>query len=102
MSETTHPGSRAWLSGVCQQAGFAPRILQDVELESDLMVFVANGLGVTLSRQPIKRLPHPGVVFRPLAPAAKADYWIAWHPANRSKSLHTYIDIVKKQAAAMR
>ena len=99
MSEETHPGSRDWLSGLCQQAGFVPRVLQDVDLESGLMTFVAEGLGVTLAREQIKNLPHPGVVFRPLVSAAKADYWIAWHRENRSKALGQYIEIVKKQAA---
>jgi DNA-binding transcriptional LysR family regulator len=102
MSEDTHPGSRAWLSGLCQQSGFTPRILQDVDLESGLMTFVAEGLGVTLAREQIKNLPHPGVVFRPLATAAKADYWIAWHRENRSKALLQYIEVVKKQAARRR
>ena len=51
MSEATHPGSRDWLSGICKPAGFAPRILQDVDLESGIMTFVAEGLGVTLARQ---------------------------------------------------
>src|ERR1051326_1618606 len=99
MSETTHPGSHAWLCSVCQKAGFTPRVLQEVEVESDLMLFVADGFGVTLSREQIKRLPHPGVVFRPLAVPVKADYWITWQPENRSKSLHVYMEIVKKQAA---
>ena len=99
MSEQTHPGSRDWLSGICQGAGFTPRILQDVDLESGLMTFVAEGLGVTLAREQIKNLPHPGVVFRPLASAAKADYWIAWHRENQSKALLQYIEVVKKQAA---
>lgn len=100
MSEQTHPGSRDWLAGLCQKAGFTPRILQDVELESGIMTFVAEGLGVTLAREQIKNLPHPGVVFRPLALAAKAEYWIVWHHENRSKALGQYIEIVKKQAAA--
>ena len=99
MSEQTHPGSRDWLSSLCEEAGFTPRILQDVDLESGLMTFVAEGLGVTLAREQIKNLPHPGVVFRPLITAAKADYWIAWHPDNRSKTLAQYIEVVKKQAA---
>jgi LysR family transcriptional regulator, benzoate and cis,cis-muconate-responsive activator of ben and cat genes len=99
MSEQTHPGSRDWLSGICQEAGFTPRILQDVDLESGLMTFVAEGLGVTLAREQIKNLPHPGVVFRPLAIAAKADSWIAWHRENHSKALLQYIEAVKKQAA---
>ena len=99
MSEQTHPGSRDWLSSLCREAGFTPRILQDVDLESGLMTFVAEGLGVTLAREQIKNLPHPGVVFRPLAIAAKADYWIAWHRENPSKVLMQYIEVVKKQAA---
>jgi DNA-binding transcriptional LysR family regulator len=102
MSETTHPGSHAWLREICQQAGFAPRVLQDVELESDLMIFVADGLGVTLAREQIRNLPHPGVVFRPLAPPVKSGYWIAWHQENRSKCLHTYIEIVKNLAVSLR
>jgi DNA-binding transcriptional LysR family regulator len=100
MSEETHPGSRAWLTGICELAGYTPRILQDVELETGIMTFVAEGLGVTLAREQIKKLQHPGVVFRPLQPPAKADYWIAWHRENRSKSLLQYIEIVKKEAPA--
>jgi DNA-binding transcriptional LysR family regulator len=98
MSEQTHPGSRAWMSDLCREAGFTPRILQDVDLESGLMTFVAEGLGVTLAREQIKELPHAGVVFRPLAASAKADYWIAWHRENRSKALGQYVEIVKKEA----
>jgi DNA-binding transcriptional LysR family regulator len=102
MSEQTHPGSRDWLSGLCQEAGYTPRILQDVELESGLMTFVAEGLGVTLAREQIKNLPHPDVVFRPLVMAAKAEYWIAWHRENHSKALGQYIEVVKKEAATRR
>ena len=102
MSEETHPGSRDWLSGLCQKAGFTPRILQDVELESGIMAFVAAGLGVTLARAQIKNMPHPGVVFRPLAASAKVEDWIAWHRDNRSKALLQYIEIVKKEGPAWR
>ncbi len=98
MSEETHPGSREWLSSLCEQASFKPRILQDVDLESGIMTFVAEGLGVTLAREQIKNLLHPGVVFRPLVTAAKADYWIAWHRENHAKALRQYIEIVKKAA----
>lgn len=101
MSEQSHPGSRDWLSSLCLEAGFTPRILQDVELESGLMTFVAEGLGVTLAREQIKNLPHPGVVFRPLAKAVQADYWIAWHRENRSRALGQCIEIVKKQAGML-
>jgi DNA-binding transcriptional LysR family regulator len=98
MSETTHPGSYDWLAGLCHEVGFTPRILQDVELESGIMTFVAEGLGVTLAREQIKKIPHPGVVFRPLALPLKAEYWIAWHRENRSKALLQYIEILRRQS----
>jgi DNA-binding transcriptional LysR family regulator len=102
LSEETHPGSHDWLCALCEEAGFTPRILQDVELEAGIMTFVAEGLGVTLARKQIKNLPHPGVVFRPLAMGAKADFWVAWHCNNRSKALAQFIEIVKKEALVRR
>ncbi|MEP6663774.1 MAG: LysR substrate-binding domain-containing protein [Verrucomicrobiota bacterium] len=100
MSEETHPGSQAWLFSLCQEAGFTPKIVQHVEAESDFMPFVAEGLGVTLVRGKIKKLPHPGVVFRPVEASAKVAYWIAWHGENRSNALRQYIEIVKKEVRA--
>src|SRR5512136_1818274 len=95
LSEKTHPGFRDWLNGTCRQAGFTPRVLQDAELETALMTFVAEGLGVTLAREHIRKLPHPGVTFRPLAPALKSDYCIAWNRSNDSRALQQYIEVVK-------
>jgi DNA-binding transcriptional LysR family regulator len=100
MWEETHPGSREWLADICKNAGFTPRIIQDVSIEAGIMTFVAEGLGVTLAREQIKKLSHAGVVFRPVIPPAQADYWIAWHKENHSQSLRKYIEIVKKEAPA--
>lgn len=101
MSEKTHPGFREWLYEICQPAGFTPRILQDAELEPALMTFVAQGLGVTLAREQIDRSPHPGVVFRPLAPPVKTDYCIAWNRTSESRALLQYIETVKHLAPAV-
>jgi DNA-binding transcriptional LysR family regulator len=95
MSETTHPGFREWLVQTCEPAGFTPRILQDAELEPALMRFVAEGLGVTLAREQIKHIPHPGVTFRPITPSVRAEYWIAWNRDNASSALRDYVQIVK-------
>jgi DNA-binding transcriptional LysR family regulator len=102
LSEKTHPGFRQWLDETCQPAGFAPRILQDAELEPALMTFVAEGLGVSLARERIKKLPHPGVAFRPLTPPVRSDYCIAWNRENDSRALQQYIEIVKGLAARAR
>jgi DNA-binding transcriptional LysR family regulator len=102
MSEKTHPGFRQWLHETCQPAGFIPRILQDAELEPALMTFVAEGLGVSLARERIKKLPHPGVTFRPLTPPVRSDYCIAWNRDNDSRALQEYIQIVKSLAPTTR
>lgn len=102
MSEKTNPGFRDWLNQTCQQAGFTPRVLQDAELEPALMTFVAEGLGVTLAREHIRKLPHPGVVLRPLVPPVKSDYCIAWNRGNDSRPLRQYIELVKRLAAPVR
>jgi DNA-binding transcriptional LysR family regulator len=99
LSERTHPGFRSWLTETCEQAGFTPRILQDAELEPALMTFVAEGLGVSLAREHIKRLPHPGVALRPLTPPVKSDYCIAWNRGNDSRALQQYVGIVKRLAS---
>jgi DNA-binding transcriptional LysR family regulator len=99
LSEKTHPGFRNWLSETCQPAGFTPRILQDAELEPALMTFVAEGLGVSLAREHLKKLPHPGVALRPLTPPVKSDYCIAWNRDNDSRALQQYIEIVKSLAS---
>jgi DNA-binding transcriptional LysR family regulator len=99
LSEKTHPGFRQWLNETCQPAGFIPRILQDAELEPALMTFVAEGLGASLARERIKKLPHPGVVFRPLSPRVRSDYCIAWNRDNDSRALQQCIEIIKGLAA---
>jgi len=99
MSEKTHPGFREWLDATCQQSGFTPRVLQDAELEPTLMAFVAEGLGVTLVRQHLKKQPHLGVVFRPLTPLVTSDYCIAWNRHNDSRALQQYVAIVKSLAS---
>jgi DNA-binding transcriptional LysR family regulator len=102
LSEKTHPGFRGWLEGTCQRAGFTPRVLQDAEMEPALMTFVAEGLGVTLAREYIKRLPHAGVALRPLVPQVMSDYCIAWNRNNDSRALQQYLQIVKSLAAHAR
>jgi DNA-binding transcriptional LysR family regulator len=96
MSERSHPGFRDWLVGACQPGGFTPRVIQDADLESALMHVVAQGMGITLARSQIRRLPHPGVVFRALVPRIETDHWIAWNQNNESPALAQYVGIVKK------
>lgn len=50
----------------CRRAGFAPRVVQEVQETSTLVVFVAAGLGVALVPEPVRALTIDGAVYRPL------------------------------------
>jgi len=98
MSEKTHPGFRQWLNEICRPGGFTPRILQDAEIESALMTFVAEGFGVTIAREQMKSLPHPGIAFRPLHPAVRTEYYVAWNRHNDSRALQQYLEVLRRLA----
>ncbi len=96
MSAKTYPGSHEWLTNACREAGFTPRILQDADREPAVIGFVAAGLGVALLQEQIKKLPHQGVIFRPLRRQLAADSWAVWNANNSSDCLKQYIQIVKQ------
>lgn len=51
----------------CQQAGFSPRVVQEVAETATLVALVAAGLGVALAPAPVRHLRVNGVTHRPLA-----------------------------------
>ncbi len=95
MSTKTHPGALAWLLETCERAGFSAKILQEADVETTAIRFVADGLGVALMPKQVAGLPHEGVVFRPLSPPLQRESIIAWRADNPSKPLKDYIQIVK-------
>ncbi len=99
MSAKTHPGTREWLLDLCQNAGFAAKILQEADVEPTALKFVAGGLGVALLPEQVVELPHEGVVFRPLSPPLKRESTVAWRADNPSAPLKEYIQIVKDLSA---
>jgi DNA-binding transcriptional LysR family regulator len=66
-----HPGhGRSVMSGLvltlCREAGFEPRVRQEVGETSTLVTFVAAGLGVALVPEPVAALGVAGATYRPL------------------------------------
>ncbi len=102
MSEQSYPGYRHWLEQTCHQAGFSPRVLQDVEIERSLFQCVAAGLGVALLPDSARKLPHPDVVFRKLASPVLTESCIAWKADNPSPALKAYVKIVSDRGTRMR
>jgi DNA-binding transcriptional LysR family regulator len=94
ISEQTYPGASREVMDSCARAGFRPRILQMVERGYTILGLVAGKCGVALLPEPLKALPHSGIVFRPLAEPPVADLFIAWRCKNLEPPLLELLDIV--------
>jgi DNA-binding transcriptional LysR family regulator len=84
ISEQNYPGAARVVLEACAQAGFRPRILQAAERGHTILGLVAGDCGVALLPEPLRALPHPGVVFRPLTQPPVGELYIAWKSARIS------------------
>jgi DNA-binding transcriptional LysR family regulator len=85
ISGKTYPGAARLVGEICQRAGFRPRIVQAAERGYTLLGLVASHCGISILPEPLKALPHPGVVFRPLQDSCEVDLFVAWDASRRSK-----------------
>jgi DNA-binding transcriptional LysR family regulator len=70
-----------YLRDCCVEAGFLPRISQQVVEAYSLTSLVAAGLGVALVPECVQALSRPGVVYRPLKEAVlRADVTMVYRP----------------------
>jgi DNA-binding transcriptional LysR family regulator len=102
MSETSYPGYRDWLVKACQRAAFAPKVLQDVDLERKMIQAVAAGLGIAIVPEQLKKLAHENVVFRPLDTVIVTEGCVAWRNENPSAALQAYVQIVEQAGSSIR
>jgi DNA-binding transcriptional LysR family regulator len=67
------------LTAICADAGFSPRIRQEVSETSTLVTLVAAGLGVAVVPAPTADLDVAGVTYRPLEPPTLGVDLVAAH-----------------------
>ena len=92
ISDQTYPGAARVVAEACRGAGFRPKTLQAVERGYTILGLVAGNCWVTLLPESLQALPHPGVVFRPLRAAPKADLFVAWQPGSESEATRAFLN----------
>jgi DNA-binding transcriptional LysR family regulator len=73
-------------------AGFTPRVVQRAQGVSNLLGFVAAGIGVTRLAQSASSIRRTGVVFVPLADD-RAETVVAWLPAREGPVQRNLLDV---------
>ena len=91
ISTETFPGASRHVTEACARAGFRPRILQMVERGYTILGLVAGNCGVALLPESLKALPHPGIIFRPLADPPVAELYLAWRKNSPKPLLQEFL-----------
>lgn len=80
----------------CAQAGFVPRILQQVAETSTLVAVIAAGLGVSIAPESVRHLRMNGVTYRPLrSPKVSVPLALAYHKDAIGPLVRRYIDTAR-------
>jgi DNA-binding transcriptional LysR family regulator len=99
-SRENSPHFRKWLTRLFEQAGFVPRVVQEVDRARTGVQYVAAGFGLSIFAEHISRLPAPGVTFLPLqGTRLKIRYGLAWRKAQVDEALERFITYTKEQFA---
>lgn len=94
ISEENYPGAARFITDACGRAGFRPRILQAAERGHTILGLVSGNCGVALLPDPLRALPHPGVVFRSLAEPPRGELYVAWLGARPSRWRDAFLEIL--------
>ena len=102
LSDTSFPGRREFLRSICQQAGFDPQIVSEVDSLSMMLGTVTTIGGVALIPGHASKMPHGGCVFVPLAaPVPTTELLLVLPKQEASKELITLTSLIAELAAQL-
>ncbi|MEU8032389.1 LysR family transcriptional regulator [Streptomyces sp. NPDC049099] len=87
------------ITGLCEEAGFTPRISQHAVEWQTVCALVETGLGVSLAPASIRRIRLKGVAFRRIDPGtARTRVAVAWRRNDRSPLVARLLTTIDQQA----
>lgn len=100
LSDAFFPGRREFLRSICQEAGFEPQIVNEVDSLSMMLGAVTAGEGVAVMPAHAGKLPHGGCVFVPLAaPVPLSELLLVLPKQEPSRELTTLTSLIAENAA---
>src|SRR5207253_5512481 len=89
--------------GLCNRAGFTPRVVNEADMMQTVLTLVAAGEGVTLVPACVSNLRGNGVVLRRVEPdTVRIPLVIVWPAGRESRALRSFLDLVREQAETIR
>ena len=89
--------------GLCNGAGFTPRVVNEADMMQTVLTLVAAGEGVTLVPACVSNLRGSGVVLRPVEPdTVRIPLVIVWPAGRESPTLGGFLELVRQHAETIR
>lgn len=83
--------------GLCQQAGFSPKVVQEAMQMQTIVSLVAGNIGVAIVPVSLQNMQRTGVIYKPLAePAPCAEVAVAWRSNDTSASVQQFLTIMQQ------
>ncbi|MCY1546221.1 LysR substrate binding domain protein [compost metagenome] len=83
----------------CQQQGFSPQIRLETHLQQTIVNLVAEGLGVSLVPDSMRRMQLSGAVFRPLRASPLIEQGVYWNSENSNPCLPGFLECASHLAS---
>ena len=99
-SREREPGFYEQVKRACQDAGFAPRVAQEVTEMQVGLGLGASGMGVVgLLPASVRNIKATGIVFKKLAkPVPQMELSVAWRPETLSPAARAFLDVAAQIA----
>ena len=92
-------GLREQTLALCAQAGFTPRIAQEVHEMPTLIGLISAGLGVGIVAASMQRAQLPFVAYRPLQDEnVTTDVLLVWRQGDQAPTLQNFLSIARRLA----
>jgi len=82
--------------GICTEAGFAPRVVQEATQWQSIVTFVETGLGVSIAPSCVARFRWKGVVYRELT-GLSTTIFAAWQAANTPPAVLRFLSLIRAE-----
>jgi DNA-binding transcriptional LysR family regulator len=93
------PALHDQIEGMCQRAGFRPRVVQEAREWLTIVGLVEAGLGVSLVPASFRRLAWGEVQYRPLGPPREfTTIYVCWRPASIPPTAAPLIALARQPA----
>lgn len=102
LSNTFFPKRREFLTETCENAGFSPHIIAEMDSLPMMLAEIGTGGGVGLMPGHASKLPHAGCALLKLStPAIHSDLLLVLEKHPPSRELETLMSLISERAASL-